>query len=107
MTIDIRAVPAQMSAAIEPPDLPPSSAVVYHPAADPDAEPHIAARAPATRVQGRAMPVTECGCCGATIGPMLPSEVDCPSNAELQYRHTTPTHLRIPSDAEKNSPRKV
>jgi hypothetical protein len=77
MTTDTQ-TPARMPAAIEPSDLPASSAVVYHPAAEPDAEVHIAARATAIRVTGRAMPVTECGCCGATIGPMLPSEVDCP-----------------------------
>jgi hypothetical protein len=76
MTTDI-ATPVQMPFRIyaRPPA---SSAVVYHPAAEPDAELHIAVRAAAIRVTGRAMPVRECGCCGAAIGRMMPSEVNCP-----------------------------
>jgi hypothetical protein len=61
-----------------PSQMPASSAVVYHPSAEPDAEPHVAARAIATPVQGPAMPVRECGCCGATVGRMMPSEIVCP-----------------------------
>jgi hypothetical protein len=74
------ATPAQMPATIEcqPPDLPASSAVLYHPAAEPDAEPHIAARATAIRVTGRAVPVTECPECHRTVGPMLATEIACP-----------------------------
>jgi hypothetical protein len=71
------ATPAQMPGAIEPPDLPPSSAVVYHPAAEPDDVQNLTPRATATRVWGPAMPVRNCGCCGAGIGRMLPSEVNC------------------------------
>jgi hypothetical protein len=65
-------------AIVTPSRMPARSAVVYHPSAEPDAEPHIAARATAIRVTGRAMPVRECGCCGAAIGRMMPSEIVCP-----------------------------
>lgn len=77
MTTDI-ANAAQIPAAIEPPELPTSSAVVYHPAAECDAVPNLAPGAVATRVTGPAMPVRECPCCNAVVGLMLPSEIVCP-----------------------------
>lgn len=71
------ATPVQMPATIECQPPVEGMSIWLMPDTEPDAEPPVA-RAVATLVTGPAMPVTQCGCCGATIGPMQPNEVNCP-----------------------------